>query len=94
MRGRAPAYLYRDYVLHFNALRLVALREGDRNEENLATENEKEMYIRKLAHVHSAYAALCCLRIACSSLPARSANWLDGPCLASCSCSMYLGSNS
>ena len=40
-RDRAPAY--RDPVLHFDALRLVALREGDRIEETLATENEREM---------------------------------------------------
>jgi len=28
--------------LHFDALRLIALREGDRIEETLATENESE----------------------------------------------------
>ena len=33
MSDRAPAYPVP--VLHFDALRLVALREGDRNEENL-----------------------------------------------------------
>ena len=40
MIDRAPAY--RDPALHFDALRLVALREGDRTEETLATENERE----------------------------------------------------
>ena len=30
------------FILHFDALRLVALREGDRNEETLATENERK----------------------------------------------------
>ena len=38
MSGGAPAY--RDHVLHFDALRLVALREGGRIEKTLATENE------------------------------------------------------
>ena len=40
MSYRAPAY--RDPVSHFDALRFVALREGDRTEETLATENENE----------------------------------------------------
>ena len=40
MNGRSPAY--RDPVLHFDALRLVALHEGDRIEEALATENERK----------------------------------------------------
>ena len=38
MSDRTPAY--RDPVLHFDAMRLVALREGGRIEETLATENE------------------------------------------------------
>ena len=38
MSGRAPAY--RDPVLHFDALLLVALRGGGRIEEALAAENE------------------------------------------------------
>ena len=58
MSDRTPAY--RDPVLHFGTLRLVALREGDRIEENHATENEREMLMRAPAHVHSAHAALCC----------------------------------
>ena len=58
MSDRAPAY--RDPVLHFDALRLVALREGDRTEETFATENERGMPIRAPAHVHSAHTALCC----------------------------------
>ena len=40
MSDRAPAY--RDRVLHFDALRLVVLREGDRTEETLATEIESK----------------------------------------------------
>ena len=88
MRDRAPAYS--DPVLHFDALRLVALREGGRIEETVATENEREMLIRALAHVHSAHAARCRWSTGFSPLPARSANWFDGPCLASCS--MYSGS--
>ena len=44
--------------MHFDALRLVALREGDRLEGALATESEREMLIRAPAHVHSAPAAL------------------------------------
>ena len=35
MSDRAPAY--RDHVLHFDALRLVALREGGSTEETSAT---------------------------------------------------------
>ena len=38
------------------------------------------MLIRAPAHVHSAHAALLLLGQACSPLPARSADWLDGPC--------------
>ena len=80
MSGRAPAY--RDPLLHFDALRLVALREGDRIEEILATENEREMLIRAPAHVHSALSlrSSSLLEKAGSPLPARSADWLDGPC--------------
>jgi hypothetical protein len=37
MSDRAP--VYRGYVLHFDALRFVALLEGGRIEETLATEN-------------------------------------------------------
>ena len=42
MGDRAPTYL--DHVLHFDALRLVALCEGDRIGivEILATENERK----------------------------------------------------
>ena len=40
MSDRAPAY--RDPVLHFDALRLVVLREGDRTEEALGTENKEK----------------------------------------------------
>ena len=36
---------FRGSVLHFDALRLVALREGDRTEKTLATENEGECLI-------------------------------------------------
>jgi hypothetical protein len=58
MSDRAPAY--RDPALHFDALRIVALRGGDRTEETLATENEREILIRVPAHVHSANVALSC----------------------------------
>ena len=55
MSGRAPAY--RDLVLHSDALRLVALREGGRTIETLATENNaRVMLMRAPAHVHSAHA--------------------------------------
>ena len=40
MSDRAPAY--RDPASHFDVLRLVALREGDRSEETLATEKERK----------------------------------------------------
>ena len=49
MRDRAPAY--RGPELHFDALRLVALREGDKIEETLARENEREVLIR--AHLRT-----------------------------------------
>ena len=65
MSDRAPAY--RDPVLHFDALRLVALREVGRIEETLATENKREILIRAPAHVHSAHAALFCRSTAFSS---------------------------
>ena len=45
MSDGAPAY--RNHVLHFDAPRLVALREGGRIEEALATENEG-----KCLHAH------------------------------------------
>ena len=90
MSGTAPAY--RDPVLHYDALRLVTLREGDRIEETLDTENEREMLIHAPVHVHSAHAALCCW----SKLAAQSQSVLRtglmAPALAFCS--TYLGSNS
>ena len=45
MRGKAPAY--RDPAVHFDALRLVTLREAGRIEETHATENEREMLMRR-----------------------------------------------
>ena len=44
MSGRALAY--RDPVLHFDALRFVALHEEGRAEKTLATENERKMCIQ------------------------------------------------
>ena len=90
MGDRAPAY--RNSVLNFDALRLVALCEGGRIEETIATENEREIPIRVHAHVNSAHAALCCWSTASSPHPARFANWLDGAFFAPFS--MYSGSNS
>ena len=58
MSDRAPAY--RGPELHFDALRLVALREGGRTDETLAVENETQMPIRAPAHVHSVPAGTCC----------------------------------
>ena len=60
MSGRAPAY--RGTVLHFGALRLVALREGGRIKETLATENEGKVLIRAHENVHPASAAPRCWR--------------------------------
>ena len=51
MRDRAPAS--RCPALHFDALRLVALREGGRIEGTLATENERK------AHAQQARAFWC-----------------------------------
>ena len=64
--GIAPAY--RDAALHFDALRLFELREEDRAEEALATENGTEMLERTPAHVHPAHAAPCCWSTGCSPL--------------------------
>ena len=42
MSDRVPTYWYP--ALHFEALRLAALREGGRTEDTLATENEGEFW--------------------------------------------------
>ena len=69
MSDKAPAY--RDPVLHFGALRLVALRKGGMILKVLAAVTEREMLIRAPAHVHSAHAALCCWsKLAAHSQPA------------------------
>ena len=86
MSDRAPAY--RDPALHFDALRLVALSEGDRIDYR---ERERNAYARTCSRTLSPRSSLLQGQ-AYSPLPARSANWLDGPCLAFCS--MYLGGNS
>ena len=44
MSDKAPAY--RDPVLYFDALRLVALHEGGMIEETPVTENERKILIR------------------------------------------------
>ena len=67
MSNGAPAY--RDLVLNSDALRLVALREGGRTGETLATENGGNVLIRAPAHVHSAHAAPSCWRKLASPLP-------------------------
>ena len=79
MSCRAPAYP--DPALHYGALRLAALREKDMTEETLETENEGNAYARTYARTLSPRSSLP-LGQAYSPLPARSANWLDGPCLA------------
>ena len=38
-------YLHKDSALHFDAQRLVALREKDKTQEILATENGRDMLI-------------------------------------------------
>ena len=81
MSDKAPAF--RDPAMHFDALRLVTPCEGGRIEDTLAKENERGMLIRAPAHVHPVRAFSLLLEKACSPLPARSVNWLDGPCLAS-----------
>ena len=53
-----PAQELLGIILHSDALRLLALREGCRIKETLATENEREIPIRTPAHVHSAHTAL------------------------------------
>ena len=56
MSNRAPAY--RDPVLHFDALRLVALREGDRIEEAPASENERKCTFTQPTQLFAAGAGL------------------------------------
>ena len=58
MGYRAPAY--RGPALYFDALRLVALRDGDRIEETLATENERKClyaYLRTYTEPAQLFAA-------------------------------------
>jgi len=57
MRNRSP--VYRDPVLHFDALRLIALREGGKMEGAFPTENAREVLIRAPFQLHSARTALC-----------------------------------
>ena len=78
MSDRAPAY--RDPVLHFDALRLVALRGGGMIEEALATENEGEMLFTRTCACALSLRSSLLLEQACSLNPARSANWLGGLC--------------
>ena len=82
MRDRAAAYP--DPVLHFDALRLAALREGGGIKEALATENERKIVNTRTCARTLSPRSFLLLGKASSPLPARSANWLDGPCLASC----------
>ena len=49
MKDRSPAY--RQPVLHFDTLRLVALREGDGIEETLGTDNERKMMVQQMFEV-------------------------------------------
>ena len=56
MSDRAPTY--RDHVLNFDALRLVALREGGRIEETPATENEENTCTRTCARTLSPRSSL------------------------------------
>ena len=77
----------RDPVLHFHALRLIALRGGDRNEETPTTENEREMLMhRACARALSPHSLFCCWSTAHSPHPGRSADWPHGPCLALAPC--------
>ena len=73
MSDRAPAH--RDPSLHFDALRLVALLEGEIIENTSATERTKEKCLREHRRTYA-------LPKSFSPLQARSVNWLDGPCLA------------
>ena len=81
MSDRAPAS--RDPILHFDALRLVALHVRDRIEETLATGNERKVLIRAPAHVHPTHAALCCW----GKLPAPSQPALQTGLMAPAWCS-------
>ena len=87
MRGRVAAYP--DPVLHFDALRPAALREGGGIKEALATENERKIVNTRTCARTLSPRSFLLLGKASSPLPARSANWLGGPCSASCS--SYLG---
>jgi hypothetical protein len=88
MSDRAPAY--RDPVLHFDALRLVALREGGRSRKpsqqgsregclyaHLCTCTQPTQLFAAGASLHPSPSLLCDLHPSCLA-----------------SCSMFLGSNS
>ena len=63
MSERAPAY--RDHVLHFDALRLAALREGDMIEEKPTTENEEKCacaHLRTYTQPTQLFAAGACMQ--------------------------------
>jgi len=62
MSDRAPAF--RDPVLHFDALRLVALHEGRRMGEPLVTDNERKClyaHPRTVTQPTKLFAAGACL---------------------------------
>jgi hypothetical protein len=45
---------YQDPLLHFDAPRLIALREGGMIKDTLAKEYERKVHVRAPAHVHQA----------------------------------------
>ena len=83
----APAY--QGHVLHFDALRLVALCKEGRTEETLTAENEREVRTQNLRTYTQLLMISADVIQLSVPLPARPAKWHGGPCLASCS--MYWG---
>ena len=75
-------------TLHCTSTRRASSRfaGGAGTGETPTAENEREMLLRRPAHVHSAHAAICCWSTAFSPHPARSADWPHGPCLALSPC--------
>ena len=72
--------------MHFDALRLAALREGGGTEETPAAENEGQIIIRAPAHVHSKGGAglgSMAGHQAGAIKPVRRAGWEWGACFPS-----------
>ena len=80
---------YRDHALHFHAPRLIALREGDRNEETPTTENEGGMLMRRACARTLSPRSFLLLEHSLQPTPSPLCGLALWPLLGACS--MYLG---